>query len=123
MNSEDAATWLQCLDVQKSFMAKLRGTSNIHNKLYYVIAEFVLTTFDAGSSYMHAKLEEINLLNEGLMVFSKYIKPPHLQMNGQKVAHVTIGFYNHETANYVIQGGLFIEEKHVTTRKMLSEPR
>jgi hypothetical protein len=94
MNSEESAAWLQCPDIQKSFMAHFGGTSNTCNKLFSVIAEFVPTTFDAGSSFAHAKLEEINLLKYGSVAFSKYIKPPHLRMNGQKVAHITIGFTN-----------------------------
>jgi len=78
LNSEEAAVWLQSPDVQKSFMAHFGGTSNIQNKLYYGIAEFVPTTFDTGSSFTHTKLEETNQLNEGSIAFSKYIKAPHL---------------------------------------------
>ena len=50
LNSEEAAVWLQSPDVQKSFMVHFGGTSNIWNKLYYRIAEFIPTTFNAGSS-------------------------------------------------------------------------
>ena len=78
LNLEEAAVWLQSPDVQKSFMAHLRGTSNIWNKLYYRIAEFVPTTFNAGSSFTHAKLEETNQLNEDSITFLKYINAPHL---------------------------------------------
>jgi hypothetical protein len=78
MNSADVAMWLRDLAVQKSFMANFGGTLNIRNKLCYVIAEFILTTFEAGSSFMHAKLEDINFLSRESIVFSKYIKPPHL---------------------------------------------
>jgi hypothetical protein len=52
-------------------MANFGGTLNIQNKLYYVIAEFILTTFEAGSSFMHAKLEDINFLSRESIVFSK----------------------------------------------------
>ncbi|KAF8218950.1 hypothetical protein L208DRAFT_1559746 [Tricholoma matsutake] len=76
MNSEDAAVWLQCLDIQKSFMVNFGGT--LTNKLYYFMAEFGPTTFNAGSSFTHAKLEEVNLLNENSITFFKYIKPSHL---------------------------------------------
>jgi len=123
LNSEEAAIWLQSPDVQKSFMAHFRGTSNIRNKLYYRIAEFVPTTFDMGSSFMHTKLEETNQLNEGSIAFSKYIKAPHLQTNGQKVAHVTFGFLSQDMANTTIRDRLFIEGKHVTIRKMFTELR
>jgi hypothetical protein len=59
-------------------MDNFSGTSNIQNKLYYIIAEFIPTTFEAGSSFVHAKLENIDFLTEGSITFSKYIKPPYL---------------------------------------------
>jgi len=89
LNSKDAATWLQVPNVQKSFMAKFGGTSNIRNKLHYVIVKFVPTTFNAGSSFTHTKLEDTNHITKGSIAFSKYIKPPHLCLNRQKVAHIT----------------------------------
>ena len=70
------------------------GTSTIRNKLHHAIAEFLLTIFEAGASYAHAKLEKDNMLRKKAIVFLKYIKPPHLQTENQRVAHVTIGF-NH----------------------------
>lgn len=104
-------------------MANFGSTSNIWNKLYYIIAEFVPTSFDAGSSFTHSKLEEVNTMMEDSIMFSKYVKPPHLQTNNQKVAHVTFGFLNWDMANNTIQNSMFIEGKHVIVQKMLSEPR
>jgi len=63
------------------------------------------------------------MLAEQSIAFSKYIKPPHLRTENQRVAHVTIGFNHREDANFAIRNGMFIEGKHVNTRKMLTEPR
>ena len=63
------------------------------------------------------------MLAEQMIAFSKYIKPPHLQAENQRVAHVTFRFNHHKGANHTIQDGMFIESKHVNVRKMLTEPR
>jgi len=95
----------------------------MHNKLYYVITEFAPTTFEAGSSYVHVKVEEDSGLCNDVIVYSKYIKPAHLHTNNQKVAHVVFGFDSRHRANAAIEGGMFIEGKHVNVRKMLTELR
>jgi hypothetical protein len=63
MNMKEAASWIRLADIQKAFMAHFDRTLNMCNKLYYVIAEFVPTTFDAGSSFAHAKVEEDNMMD------------------------------------------------------------
>jgi len=78
MNMKEAANWIRLVDVQKVFMAHFDGTLNMHNKLYYDIAEFIPTTFDAGSSFTHTKVEEDNMMDQDTVVYSRYIKPAHL---------------------------------------------
>jgi hypothetical protein len=69
MNTKESANWLRLADVQKAFMAHFDRTSNMRNKLHYVIAEFVPTTFDAGSSFAHAKVEEDNMMERDAIAF------------------------------------------------------
>lgn len=104
-------------------MGRYGGTSNIQNKLYYTVAEFVPTTFDVGTNYAHLRVEQDNALMTDTMAYSKYIKPQHLRASNQKVAHVIIRFNERKTANRAIEHGLFIEGKQVTVRKLLSEPK
>ena len=78
MNLAETAAWMSNGDVQKAFMNYYNRTSTIRNKLHHVIAEFVLITFDAGSSYAHTKLEDNNLISERALTFLKYIKLLHL---------------------------------------------
>ena len=92
LSTRDAANWLKQNEVRKSFMANYGGTSNMCNKLYYVIAEFVPTTFEAGSSYVHTKVEEDSGLCTGVIAYSKYIKPTHLHTSNQRVAHIVFSF-------------------------------
>jgi hypothetical protein len=68
------------------------GISNMHNKLYYIIAEFVPVSFDAGSSFAHANIEHDNILGLDTIMYSKYIKPPHCCTGNQMAAHVILGF-------------------------------
>jgi hypothetical protein len=102
-------------------MANYSGTSNMCNKVYYVIAEFVPTTFEAGSSYIHTKVEEDSRLCTDIIAYSKYIKPVHLHTSNQKVAHIVFGFNSQDRANSAIEAGMFIEGKHVNIHKMLTK--
>src|SRR5882757_2484133 len=103
-------------------MSNYGGMSNMCNKLYYVIAEFVPTTFEAGSCYVHAKVEEDSALCTDTIAYSKYIKPAHLCTSNQKVAHIVLGFNSRHRANAAIEGGMFIEGKHINVCKMLTKP-
>jgi hypothetical protein len=104
-------------------MENYSGTSNMRNKLHYVIAEFVPVTYDVGSGYAHAKVENNNTLGLDTIAYSKYIKPPHLCTGNQKVAHVILGFTDQDDANTAIASGLFIEGKHTNICKSLTEPK
>lgn len=123
LNTNDAKTWLTQTDTQKAFIANYGGTSNIQSKLYYVIAEFVPTTFIEDSTFTHLKIEEHSNICVDTIASSKYIKPAHLRNKNQKVAHVIFGFNDRNAANAAIQTGLFIEGKHTNVRKKLIEPR
>jgi hypothetical protein len=117
------AIWFRQPDIKCTFTAKFNGTSNIQDKLFYVIAEFVPTTFEAGTSFVHAQIEEDSTLTEKTITYSKYIKPPHLRSTNQKVAHVIFGFNDCNSANRVIEYGMYIEGKEIKVHKHLSEPR
>ena len=92
LNSKDAATWLQASEVQKAFREKYGGTSNICNKLHYVIAKFVPVMFDTRSSFTHAKIEQDNFIGLDLIAYSKYIKLSHLCTGNQRVAYIIFSF-------------------------------
>ena len=57
-NMRDAAIWFNQPRVQQAFLAKYGGMSNIKNKLFYVVAEFVTTMFNTGAKSAHAHIEE-----------------------------------------------------------------
>jgi hypothetical protein len=123
LNTQEAAIWFRQPDVKHTFTAKFNGISNIQDKLFYVIAEFVPTTFEAGTSFTHARIEEDSALTEKTITYSKYIKPPHLHSTNQKVAHVIFSFNDRNSANRVIEYGMYIEGKEIKVCKCLSEPR
>lgn len=123
LNTHDAGRWINQTEVQKAFMESYGGTANIQSNLYYVIAEFVPTTFIEDSTFTHLKIEENSNLGYNTLIYSKYIKPAHLCNKNQKVAHVIFGFNSRHTANTAIQSGIIVEGKHVNTRKKLTEPK
>jgi hypothetical protein len=63
------------------------------------------------------------MLGTGTIAYSRYIKPAHLCMNNQKVAHTIFGFNDHNNANKAIEYGMFIEGKEVKVHKQMAEPR
>jgi hypothetical protein len=123
LNTSDAGHWINQTEVQKAFMESYGGTSKIQSSLYYVIAEFVPTTFIEDSTFTHAKIEENSGLCYDTIAYSKYIKPVHLRAKNQKVAHVVFGFNNRNTANAAIQSGIIVEGKQINVRKKLTDPR
>jgi hypothetical protein len=123
LNTKEAAQWFKQPGVQHAFMGKFGSTSTIRDKLYHVVAEFVPTTFDAGSSFAHARIEADSELCTNTIAHSKYIKPVHLRTSTQKSAHVIFGFNNRDSANKAIEYGMYVEGKEVKVWKLLSEPR
>jgi hypothetical protein len=109
LNTQEAVNWFKLPDVKRAFTAKFDSTSNIQNKLFYIIAEFIPTTFEEGSSFTHARIESDSTLAENTIAYSKYIKPAHLRTAGQKVAHVVFGFSDHNDTNKAIEYGMYIE--------------
>jgi len=123
MNTKEAVAWLWATDVQNVFMENYSSTSNMRNKLHYVIAKFVPVTYNVGSSYAHAKVENNNTLGSHTIMYLKYIKPPHLCTDNQRVAHMILSFTDWDDANTAIASGLFIEGKHMNICKSLTEPK
>lgn len=121
LSTQDTANWFKQPEVKCAFTAKFGGMSNIQNKLFYIIAEFIPTTFKAGSSYTHTWIEADSTLTENTIAYSKYIKSIHLHMSNQKVAHIIFGFNDRNNADKAIKYGMYIEGKEVKVRKCLSE--
>lgn len=87
-----------------------------------MIAEFIPKTFEAGSSYMHAWIEEDSELTTNTIAHSKYIKPEERHTKKkQKTAHVILGFNNRDSANKAVECGLYVEGKEIKVHKLLYE--
>ncbi|KAF8224000.1 hypothetical protein L208DRAFT_1313982, partial [Tricholoma matsutake] len=81
-------------DVQKVFTTHYGGMSNIQNRLFYMLVEFVPTTFKVGADYAHAHMEDDSRIASNVITYSKYIKPAHLRSKTQLTAHIITGFNN-----------------------------
>ena len=68
-------------------------------------------------------LEANNFLASNSVVWTKYVKPPHLHSATQRNTHIIIGLSNKNNANKIIQRGLYIEGKHVVVWKNIITPR
>ena len=113
-NSASATEWIRKPATHKAFLMAYSSSTKICNKLYHTITEFVPTTFNMDDNYSHNKLEITNSLKPGSIAWSRYIKLPNLCSANQKVAHVILSLSSKNTANKVIQHGLYIEGKHIT---------
>ena len=91
LNSANTVNWLQKSSTQKVFLTAYSCSANIQNKLYHIIAEFVPTTFNPNDIHSHTVLETANALDQGSMVWSKYIKLANLCTDKQRVAHAIFG--------------------------------
>ena len=123
LNSPQAAKWLRNPKVQATFLQSYSSTAHIRNKLYHVIVEFAPTSFLADSPQAHTTLERNNPISPSSVVWSKFVKPPHLRTPNQKSAHIILGLANKKDANSLIQHGIFIEGRHSTVRKTVTSPR
>lgn len=123
MNTKEAADWMKKKEAQKAFGEKYGGMTNVRTRLLYAIAEFVPTTFGAGSDFANAQVEDVNKLHAGSLAYSKWIKPENLRSPSQRSAHAILGFTSREEANKALEYGLYMEGRAVQVRKMLPEPK
>ena len=123
LNSIEAGKWIRNKEVQEAFLSSFRVTTSVKCQTFYIVAEFMPTTFVAGDSGSYTKLEDTNNLPTDTITSTKFIKSPHLRYKEQKVTHLIVSFSSRKEANTIIQQGLYIEGKHVIVRKVLTEPR
>lgn len=125
MDTPAAASWLKSDGVMQSFLTKYGGTSIIKDRSYTVVAEYVPTTVNLETEphTEYKRIEDANDLRAMSVLSAKWIKPPHRRTQGQRTAHLLIGFKTIEAANTAIRNGLYIAGKRVTNRKLIQEPR
>jgi hypothetical protein len=123
LSSKISADWMKKKDVQTAFSNFYGGTTNVCTKLLYTLVKFVPVTFDPTSQITWDKIARDSEIQEGNIVYAKYIKPPQYRNAGQRTAHIIMGYLTREAANRAIGKGLFIEGKRCVARKLLPEPK
>ncbi|CAK5267063.1 unnamed protein product [Mycena citricolor] len=122
MTTQEGAEWIQEKDNMPAFLNALGG-STIHTpRNFTIIADFVPVSFDPDSPAAIGELEDSNGMGSGHITNARYIKLKERRTQGQRVAHMMIGFKSAETANRALKYGLFIECTKVNCRKILQEP-
>lgn len=123
MTSARAVHWLQEEPVMACFREKLGGFATARSRMYPVVAEFLPASLDINSKQVIKTIEKFNNYEADSIERLRWIKPVEKRTPGQQTAHAVIYFKNPESANFAIRDGLFISNKRIYARKLLTEPR
>jgi hypothetical protein len=121
--TEEAASWLKQEDVIGQFAEKMGGTLHVRADLCMLIAEYVPVTFDPILYKAFGQVERESGLKKGALREARYIKQIERRKEGQRTAHMFMGFVDTEQANLAIRNGLVIEGKHISMRRHRIDPQ
>jgi hypothetical protein len=105
------------------FAQELGGMMKAAPTLCMVIAEYVPVSFAPDTKSALERVECDSGLEPGAIREARYIKKPERRAQGQRVAHVMVGFTSPEQANLAIRNGLVIEGKRVAIRRHRMDPK
>ncbi|KAJ7117898.1 hypothetical protein C8R43DRAFT_901794, partial [Mycena crocata] len=100
LKSTLAADWLRANI--PFFLTAMGGTSVYKQRLYNVVVQYVLVSFDPNQAGALQVVEGDNNLRSGSLAKAHWIKPPGRRYVGQRVAHAVFGFSELEPANSFI---------------------
>ena len=121
-HTEEAAKWLRQEVTVDQFAERMGGTTRAKADLYMLIAEYVPTTFEPGVFTAFKQVERENGLANGAIREARYIKQVERRKEGQRSAHMFMGFTDSIQANTALRNGLIIEGKKVFFRKHRIDP-
>jgi hypothetical protein len=119
----EAARWLKDEATMGHFAEKLGGTILARADLCMLVAEYVPTSFDPDLYSAFGQVEKDNGLRKGALREARYIKQKKHRRDGQRSAHMIMGFTDTEQANLAIRNGLVIESKHISLRRHRTDPQ
>ncbi|KAK0232569.1 hypothetical protein IW262DRAFT_1499115, partial [Armillaria fumosa] len=121
LNSDEAATWLR-EPVALENMAQAVGEGNsLSLQLNNVIVPFAPTTIDTENRDTWRNIETSSELAIGTIRSVQFLKPVEHHQQGQREAHLVVGFDSREQANKAIREGIIIEGKELQARKELPD--
>jgi hypothetical protein len=123
LKTAETAAWLRSPGTLGKFAEKMGGTTTASPTLYMIVAEYVPVTYSPDGYKAHAKIEIDSGLQRGVIQEARYLKKIEHRAQGQRSAHVMMGFTDPAQANRAIRGGLVIEGKKVSTRRHRMDPK
>ncbi|KAK0455648.1 uncharacterized protein EV420DRAFT_554995 [Desarmillaria tabescens] len=120
-NTDKAAAWLREPNTIKA-VQQAAGLETVASlQLHNMIVPFAPTTIDIGDTVTWQSIKESSGLKAGTNRGIRFLKPAEHHHEGQREAHIMIGFDSREQANIAIRGGIFIEGKELQARKELPD--
>ncbi|KAK0437910.1 uncharacterized protein EV420DRAFT_1241005, partial [Desarmillaria tabescens] len=95
--------------------------TDVSLQLNNVVVPFAPTTIDVKNTETWQGIENSSGLNSGTIRSVKFLKPAEFHHEGQREAHLIIGFDSRSQANKVIQHGIIIEGKELQANKELPD--
>jgi hypothetical protein len=122
VQTASAATWLKEEGNMEIFSHKMGGALSARADLCMLVAEYVPITFEPDEMTAVEQVEVDSGLPRGTIKEARYIKNKLRRRDGQRTAHMLIGFADPEQANVAIGKGLVMEGKHVSLRRHRVDP-
>ncbi len=120
-NSDDAATWLRGPGALEIIQQAAGDGISVSLQLNSVIVPFAPTTIDIENTETWRSIEDSSGLTAGTIRNVRYLKPVEHHHEGQREAHLVVGFDSREQANKAIRAGVIIEGKELQARKELPD--
>ncbi|SJL15510.1 uncharacterized protein ARMOST_19010 [Armillaria ostoyae] len=121
LNSDKAATWLREPVALENIAQAVGEETSVSLQLNNVIVPFAPTTIDIENEDTWRNIETSSELTTGTIRSVRFLKPVEHHQQGQREAHLVVGFDSREQANKAIRGGIIIEGKELQAKKELPD--
>lgn len=122
LSNAAAACWFLRPHVATAFSRKMGMEARIVERLYKLVAEGVLVSFEPNSAAGLRAMEEAHGLEKGAVVKAEWIKPVERRHPGQRTAYLMLTISGVEQANRALRG-LTILGRKIIVRRELIEPK
>ena len=122
LDSEEVVAWFADWAVCVQFLKKLHPAAVIKPRLYQVLVQFILLTFQPDRVADLCEIEEANSIDDGRIVRARWIKLVARCKPSQTCGHLILSFQSPQSTNDALAYGLVIGHKKVYVEKCKREP-
>ena len=123
LNSLEAAVWLKKKTNMSDFMTRMGSTADYKEQTFEVVVNWIPVSFEVELQKSWRAVEQASGLTNAAIGSIVWIKPIHLQSEGQRTAIAVFKMVSREDVNHLIEKGLYVEGKKVWGRKQVQELR